>query len=605
MRCLNRAWWPFLSFKSRNVSKLAFPRAQHVRRISLWAPDDRSSVDRKTAFAFLLGCAVGAAATGAGAYFLRSSMLTSTPDCPLEFGVSWLNTSSGWFYAVESQRSEPRSLDEYNVTFYLLSPPDQYGNQGELVEHSGPLGDLVEATGNFSFEDRGALHLVHREAVGFKRAVAAHVVRKLRRLPARRVECGVVEQVHGSHKGRVRDLEAESEAPRRSVEARRPVVLRPHDHEGTVVRSAVPAGDEERPRPRLEDLAHPREPVLRAHDPHGVVLPDVFPSDLGQLVGRDARDGLVLRHLVRPRIDPLNHEPALCPDEREQVVHLLGAVQVDPPVLLDVPHLEPETHVHRRVDHEAGAAERIPEQAVDGEVERSRFRLVHHEDRDGLRRAFDHLDLRAPGSHAADVAGEGVDEEVLPRAVQLELLRDLRALHKGEPGGLVDLRVVHAFCVRHYELEVVADVRDVEVLNHAEGERLLQRGPRSVEQPRVHDLMTRDAPDVGLDHGKGRLVRHSVSPGRPTQDGGINLLGRAPAEGLSHLRTPVQDIATSSLPPESRARAGTMSFRKNTILMNRPAPLPAWTPSTSASSGPWASNLTVGARKLWRPSGRA
>jgi len=76
-------------------------------------------------------------------------------------------------------------------------------------------------------------------------------------------------------------------------------------------------------------------------------------------------------------------------------------------------------------------------------------------------------------------------------------------------------------------------------------------------------------------------------------------------EGLSYLRTPVQDIATSSLPPESRARAGTMSFRKNTILMNRPAPLPAWTPSTSASSGPWASNLTVGARKLWRPSGRA
>ena len=113
-------------------------------------------MDRKTAFAFLLGCAVGAAATGAGAYFLSSSMITSTPDCPLEFGVSWLNTSSGWFYAVESQRSEPRSLDEYNVTFYLLSPPDQYGNQGELVEHSGPLGDLVEATGNFSFEDRGA-----------------------------------------------------------------------------------------------------------------------------------------------------------------------------------------------------------------------------------------------------------------------------------------------------------------------------------------------------------------------------------------------------------------------------------------------------------------
>ncbi len=83
-------------------------------------------------------------------------MIASPPDCPLEFGVSSLNTSSGWFYAVESQKTEPRSLNEYNATFFLLSPPDQYGNQEELVKHSGPLEDLVGATGNFSFEDRGA-----------------------------------------------------------------------------------------------------------------------------------------------------------------------------------------------------------------------------------------------------------------------------------------------------------------------------------------------------------------------------------------------------------------------------------------------------------------
>jgi hypothetical protein len=112
-------------------------------------------MDRKQALASLLGCIVGAGAIATAAFVMVQGTGLIAPACPLEFGLSPLNTSYGWFYRIEWQKTEPRPLREYNATFFVFSSPDARGNQQKLVHHVGALMDLVGSTGNFSFEDRG------------------------------------------------------------------------------------------------------------------------------------------------------------------------------------------------------------------------------------------------------------------------------------------------------------------------------------------------------------------------------------------------------------------------------------------------------------------
>src|SRR4030067_330282 len=70
---------------------------------------------------------------------------------------------------------------------------------------------------------------------------------------------------------------------------------------------------------------------------------------------------------------------------------------------------------------------------------------------------------RRAGAGTADVAGEGVRDQVLAGAVQLELARHLSALLEGVPGQLVDLLVVLPPLVGHDQEHVVAAVADVMV----------------------------------------------------------------------------------------------------------------------------------------------
>lgn len=109
-------------------------------------------MERKKILTLLVGLVVGVATIAIGVRLFTGTI--EPAPCPLEFHVYTLNTSHGWFYAVAGMR-ESRPLEVYNVTFFLYSAPDQYGNQVERVNHSGPLKDLEGAAGNFTFDDRG------------------------------------------------------------------------------------------------------------------------------------------------------------------------------------------------------------------------------------------------------------------------------------------------------------------------------------------------------------------------------------------------------------------------------------------------------------------
>lgn len=124
-------------------------------------------MDRSKLVVLLAGVAVGAASTALAFVVppLFTGIIVAPQDRPLEFGVSILNTTYGWFYRVVGLESQPRPLLEYSARFFVLGPPDYYGNQVEIVHFEGPLPDLVGASGNFSFEDRG-IHLARLDAEG-------------------------------------------------------------------------------------------------------------------------------------------------------------------------------------------------------------------------------------------------------------------------------------------------------------------------------------------------------------------------------------------------------------------------------------------------------
>jgi len=103
--------------------------------------------------AVLVGFLLGA--SGVGLALLIGSLtwggIITSRDCDMEFYVDPLSTPYGWFYTVRI--GEPQPLVEYTVVLFVYSSPDPA--QQEIVDYSGPLVDLVGATGNFSFEDRG------------------------------------------------------------------------------------------------------------------------------------------------------------------------------------------------------------------------------------------------------------------------------------------------------------------------------------------------------------------------------------------------------------------------------------------------------------------
>lgn len=104
--------------------------------------------------AFLLGA--GTAVAAYVAYGSIVGMTSSDGDCSLEFAVVTLDTANGTFYRVHALKTEPRSLADYDVTFFTYAEPDPYGNQEKQVRFSGPLPTIVGAVGDFVFEDRGA-----------------------------------------------------------------------------------------------------------------------------------------------------------------------------------------------------------------------------------------------------------------------------------------------------------------------------------------------------------------------------------------------------------------------------------------------------------------
>ena len=151
-----------------------------------------------------------------------------------------------------------------------------------------------------------------------------------------------------------------------------------------------------------------------------------------------------------------------------------------------------------------GGVEGVGEHLVEGQVEGAGGGLVGHEDDDRLGRALVDLHLGRAGARAADVAGEGVGEEVLARAVELELLGELGAGDERVPGQLVDLGCVLAALVGHDQEHVVAAVGDVVIDKKAVLAGLLQVLTAEVEDVGVGCGVADEAADVGLDYGNGQ-----------------------------------------------------------------------------------------------------
>jgi len=114
-------------------------------------------MDRGKVLTLLLGIALGAGTVGGTllAYRVLSAdgFGTFPKDCPLEFSVTTLNTTYGWFYRVVGLETEPVPLSEYSAQFFVYGSPDL--DQEAIVHFEGPLLDLVGASGNFSFHDSG------------------------------------------------------------------------------------------------------------------------------------------------------------------------------------------------------------------------------------------------------------------------------------------------------------------------------------------------------------------------------------------------------------------------------------------------------------------
>jgi len=108
------------------------------------------------------------------------------------------------------------------------------------------------------------------------------------------------------------------------------------------------------------------------------------------------------------------------------------------------------------VYHQSGGVEGIGKHSEYGQIEGSRLGLVHHEGHYRLGCSFVDLHLRHPGTHAPNVAAEGIGQEILPCTVELELLGLLCGFFKGLPGQSMHLSTVAALIVAHEQLQIIA-----------------------------------------------------------------------------------------------------------------------------------------------------
>jgi hypothetical protein len=103
------------------------------------------------------------------------------------------------------------------------------------------------------------------------------------------------------------------------------------------------------------------------------------------------------------------------------------------------------------------------------------------------------------GPQPADVAGKGVLQQILPGAVELQLLGDLlRDLAEQLPREAVDVRAVFSLRVGHQKGDVVADVVDEVVDYESLSLGLSKLGGGVLEHLGVDLCVAGPAADVGL-----------------------------------------------------------------------------------------------------------
>ena len=120
------------------------------------------------------------------------------------------------------------------------------------------------------------------------------------------------------------------------------------------------------------------------------------------------------------------------------------------------------------------------------------------------------LDLGDAGTGAAQIAGGCVRQQILPRAVESEMLGDLRPLQEHIPGEFMNLRMALAAPVAHHQGDVVAGVGDIAVDQKLPVDRFRHGLARGIEHALRRFGMAPDGADICFDDGERES--HGVPP---------------------------------------------------------------------------------------------
>src|SRR6266511_4129030 len=304
----------------------------------------------------------------------------------------------------------------------------------------------------------------------------------------------------------------------------------------------------------------------------GSSLPVYVPA---MLWSRVALTATICSSGLWPGMDRFDREAVGVLEQRRDVPHTLRDLETDQAVPILVIHVddgERESLVQLRIEEQPAVVHRIAEHRVERVVERARAALVRGEHQDRLRgpvlapRIALECDLRHAGSGAADVAGGCIDQEILSRAVQPLLLRNLGARDEAAPGELVDRLGARAVRVGHDERDVVSGVRDHGVDEELAGsgarrpEPLAKRRDRRLRRPGV----AADGADVGFDDREGDL--HRCSSSRRHERRAVHASAgppapRRPAIRQAPCRIILKATAMSRLPPSRWSRSPRSSKR--------------------------------------------
>ncbi len=166
----------------------------------------------------------------------------------------------------------------------------------------------------------------------------------------------------------------------------------------------------------------------------------------------------------------------------------------------NVDHPEAETPVHVGVDDQPHRVKGVAEDAKQGQVPGAGGGLVRHENNDRLAPALFKFQLRHPGAHALDVAGEGVRQHVLAGPIKLQAPGQLGQLHEGVPGELMDVRVLLAPAMGHDQFHVVAAVEHLTVDQKAAVHRAFDDFSGQRQHFRIDGAVSHPASDVCLNY---------------------------------------------------------------------------------------------------------